>query len=163
MNDTNPYSAPQTDVSTNVAVSSRLQDLDFKRLKKLYHRSCNVNAIAFLLGLGILILSGISIIPDALEEKSAKYIFIGLIVFYAITLFGLYQRTSWGRILGIIVCIISLINLPLGTLIGIVGLFAFFGAPELFGANRITHRELKFEFKLQKANLKNQKNAPPEA
>jgi hypothetical protein len=67
---------------------------------------------------------------------------------------GLFKRTAWGRILGIIVCVISLINIPIGTAIGAFGLFAFFGAPELFGSNRVTHRELKTEFKLQKAQMK---------
>src|SRR6266496_947575 len=153
MNDTNPYSAPHTDVSTNFAGSGQLRELDFNQLKKLYHRSCNVNAITFLLGLGLIPLAIASLVPD-IGHEVPRVIFIGFAVFIAVAVIGLFTRTSWGRILGIIVCIISLINIPIGTLIGIFGLFAFFGAPQLFGANRVTHKELKSEFKLRKANLK---------
>ena len=154
MNETNPYSAPQTDVDANHTVTDKLQGLDFKQLKKLYHRSCNVNAITFLLGLGLIVLAIDSMLPNAEYEPFIRFVFVGLAVFYAVGVVGLFKRTAWGRILGIIVCIISLINIPIGTAIGAFGLFAFFGAPELFGSNRVTHRELKSEFKLQKAQMK---------
>ena len=155
MNEINPYSAPETDVYANRATTDKLQGLDFKQLKKLYHRSCNVNAITFLLGLGLIGLAIVSMLPDAEYEPFMRFVFVGLAIFYAVAVVGLFRRTAWGRILGIIVCIISLINIPIGTAIGAFGLFAFFGAPELFGSNRVSHRELKSEFKLQKANIKN--------
>ena len=154
MNETNPYSAPQTDVHANRAITDKLQGLAFKQLKKLYHRSCNVNAITFLLGLGLIGLAIVSMLPNAEYEPFMRFVFVGLAVFYGVAVVGLFKRTAWGRILGIIVCIISLINIPIGTAIGAFGLFAFFGAPELFGSNRVTHRELKSEFKLQKAEMK---------
>jgi FtsH-binding integral membrane protein len=154
MTETDPYSAPQTDVYANRLITEKLQGLDFKQLKKLYYRSCNVNAITFLVGLGFIVLAIVLVLPNADYEPIMKYVFVALAVFYSVAVVGLFQRTSWGRILGIIVCIISLINIPLGTAVGVFGLFAFFGAPELFGPNRITHRELKSEFKLQKAQLK---------
>lgn len=56
------------------------------------------------------------------------------------------MRLPW-RICGIVVCVISLINIPLGTLIGVMGLFAFVKAKELFGPERITHEEVKTAFK----------------
>ena len=43
-----------------------------------------------------------------------------------------------------------LVSIPFGTLIGIVGLFAFFKAKELFGPDRIHHRDLKIAFKALK-------------
>ena len=52
--------------------------------------------------------------------------------------------------MGIIVCILTLINIPLGTVIGVVGLFAFIKAPNLFGSGRVLHKDLKTEFKLRK-------------
>jgi hypothetical protein len=52
--------------------------------------------------------------------------------------------------MGIIVCVLTLINIPLGTLIGIVGLFAFIKAPNLFGPGRVLHKDLKTEYKLRK-------------
>jgi len=154
MNETNPYAAPETDVSVSRDVTDKLQGLDFKQLKKLYYRSCNVNAITFLLGLAVILLVVVSMLPDTGQETTMKWVFMGLAAFYASAAVGLFRRTAWGRILGIIVSLLSLINIPIGTVIGACGLFAFFGAPELFGANRITHRELKSEFKLQKASMK---------
>ena len=154
MNETNPYSAPQTDVYAHRAITDKLQGLDFKQLKKLYHRSRNVTAITFILGLNLIILAVVSMLPDTGYETPMRLILIGLAAFYAVAIVGLSRRTAWGRILGIIVCIISLINIPIGTVIGAFGLFAFFEAPELFGSNRVTHRELKAEFKIQKANNK---------
>ena len=40
-----------------------------------------------------------------------------------------------------------LLSIRFGTLIGIVGLFAFFKAKELFGPDRIRHRNPKITFK----------------
>ena len=154
MSEQNPYTSPQAEVSQPAQGNAEFANLDFQSLKKLYHRSCNVNAITFLLGLGLIFLLVASFLPSGEGEPSLRFVFIGLAVFYAIAIFGLFNRSSWGRILGIIVCIISLINIPIGTLIGIFGLFAFFGSPQLFGAERVTHKALKAEFKLQKSHLK---------
>ena len=150
MNETNPYSTPQVSVDTNHVATEKLQGLDSAQIKKLYYRSCNVNAIAVILGLGFLILVIVSILPDARRGFAMRFGFGGLAVFYVVTIAGLFRRTAWGRILGIIACVTFLLNIPIGTAIGIFGLFAFIGAPNLFGSNRVTHRELKFEFKLQK-------------
>lgn len=159
MNEIDPYSSPQSDPSAQIATDSRLKDLDFQRLKKLYHRSCNVNAITFLIVVGLIALVAaliplISISSDDDSKLPWLSAFIGLALFYMVAIAGLYKRTSWGKIMGIIICIMSLISIPIGTAIGIFGLFAFFGAPELFGPDRLTHKELKAEFKSQKAILK---------
>lgn len=163
MNETNPYSAPQTDVLANRIITDKLQGLDFKQLKKLYYRSCNVNVITFLAGLCLIVLPIMALLPNAefmallpnAEYKPfMKFVIVGLAVFYGVAAVGLFKRTAWGRILGIIVCVMALINIPFGTAIGAFGLFAFFKAPELFGSNRVTHRELKTEFNLQKAVMK---------
>lgn len=151
MNESNPYSAPLIEEPNKFTSEDRFQSLDPTQLKKLYHRSCNVNAITFLIGLGAVTLVVISLFPNLDYGAYEKFPFAGIAIFYAIAVFGLFKRTAWGRILGIIICIISLINIPIGTAIGAFGLFAFFGAPELFGANRVPHKELKADFKLQGA------------
>jgi hypothetical protein len=150
MNKTNPYLTPQVDEYTNHVTTEKLQGFDFNQIKKLYFRSCNINAINFLIGLGSVILGVVSVIPNTGHVFSMKAGLVGLSVIYAMTVVGLFRRTAWGRILGIIICFIFLIAIPIGTVIGIFGLFAFLGAPELFGSNRVTHRELKSEFNLQK-------------
>ena len=82
-----------------------------------------------------------------------------LIVFHIACIIGLIGRASWGRKLGIFVCLISLIYIPLGTIIGIMGLFAFFKAPELFGEGRITHKEIKETYNTRKKMMKDEKKA----
>jgi len=155
MTDNDPYSAPETEIYAIPDVPDKLKDLNFSQLKKLYHRSSNVGAIAGLMVLGLVLMTSLSAIPHDQEGLSyMRYVFIGVSVLYAITVFGLIKRTGWGRILGIIICALSLLNIPIGTIIGIAGLFAFIKAPELFGPNRITHKELKAEFKRQKAEMK---------
>jgi hypothetical protein len=154
MNEINPYLTPQVDGYTNHVTTEKLQGFNFNQIKKLYYRSCNVNMITFLIGFGSIILGIVSAIPNTGHVFSMKAGLVGLAVIYAMTVVGLFRRTAWGRILGIIVCVIFLIAIPIGTVIGISGLFAFLGAPELFGSNRVTHRELKSEFNLQKLRMK---------
>ncbi len=154
MSEINPYTTPQADLSADVVASDRFGGLEFKQLRKLYHRSCNVNAIAFLMALGFTAMAVMTLIPGGGNDTPMTLMFIGLTAFYAVALVGLFKRTGWGRILGIIVSILCLASIPIGTIVGVCGLFAFFGAPQLFGADRITHRELKLEYKLQKANMK---------
>jgi len=154
MNETNPYSPPQAEPSAKLLVPLQLRELDFSQLRKLYHRSCNVNAITFLIGTGLIVMVILTALPSTEFGLPMRLAFVGITVIYAIAVFGLFKRTSWGRIVGIMICFISLINLPVGTLIGIFGLYAFFGSPQLFGINRVTHKDLKAEFKLQKANRK---------
>lgn len=153
MTDLDPYAAPQTDPSVPVTGTGRFAHLDFKGLQKLYYRSCNVTGIAVLLILGLLALSALLMIPFD-EPAFPHVLLIAMVAFYAITIVGLLMRTEWGRIMGIIVCVISLLSIPIGTIIGLFGLFAFFGAPELFGNDRIPHKDLKAEFKRRKAERK---------
>jgi hypothetical protein len=41
---------------------------------------------------------------------------------------GLLKRRPWARILGIIVAILSLVNIPIGTIVGIYGLWVLFSS-----------------------------------
>lgn len=164
MTEFNPYASPAatTAVSPPELNSSLAGITDFKQLKKLYHRSCNINAIAFLVGLGLVFILPAMLLPLTAAQtppgsESMMAILLAVMGFYLLTFIGLFLRTSWGRVLGIIACLVSLLTLPVGTIIGAVGLFAFFGAPQLFGTDRITHAQLKGEFKAQKAEQKRQR------
>ncbi len=150
MNEPDPYAPPESEPPAVVTHSdSQFSHLEFAQLKKIYYRSCNVNAITVLLILGTVFLLGFALMPDN-ELAETRPLLLVLSLFYGASVAGLVKRTSWGRILGIIVCILALINIPLGTLIGIFGLFAFFGAPELFGRDRVLHKDLKAAFKIRK-------------
>jgi len=150
MNEVDPYAAPQSDPMVPSLPGGRLDDVDFKKLRKDYYRSSNVNVIAFLLALGAVAWLIVSLAPDS-EAGALVFVNVGISVFSGVTAFGLFRRASWGRVLGIIACVVSLISIPFGTIIGVAGLFAFFGSPHLFGPERVMHKELKAEFKRQKA------------
>ncbi len=72
---------------------------------------------------------------------------------------GMAMRTTWGRIAGIIVSCIALVGFPIGTIFGILGLFAFIGAPRLFGPSRVTHAQLKKAYKARARQRKEEEKA----
>ena len=140
----NPFQPPKAIVGDNDLPAS-LAEYTPAEIKKLYYRSCNVNAIAFLLVLGAGVLGATVLV--AKTPSASSLLFLAILVFYGFAVVGTIKRTSWGRSLGIVCCCLMLINIPMGTIIGIVGLFAFTKAKELFGPERITHAEVKQAFK----------------
>ena len=154
MDVSNPYTAPQTGNTLAQQTDSPFGAWDDKAFNKLYYRSCNVSAIAFLLGLGLLFIGAGAMAASRTASGTSAFvtlpIFGAIAAFYLVAMVGLVLRSSWGRILGIIICIFSLISIPIGTIVGAAGLFALFGAPQLFGAGRLLHKDLKVEFKLRK-------------
>jgi hypothetical protein len=151
MENANPYEAPEAENIIASVDSGDFSHLNFKQLKKLYNRSHNVSSIAGLIILGAIIFVGISVVSFD-KEPSLAAMYIGIAVVYVIASIGLIQRTSWGRVMGIIICCLMLLSIPIGTLIGLAGLFAFFKSPELFGTNRVLHKDLKLEVKHRKQN-----------
>jgi uncharacterized membrane protein (DUF2068 family) len=65
---------------------------------------------------------------DLLTVGGVIAIIIGL--FYAITGWGLWNLKSWSRLVAIILAVISLLNIPIGTIIGLVVLWYLF-KPEI--------------------------------
>lgn len=158
----NPYQAP-TVAGRILAKQRDYSELDDKALKKLFYRSSNVNAIAALMLLGgVFTVSMYQGTWDSAEatdfpQETRRLMLLGVAVFQLIGFIGLASRTSWGKILGFVGCTLMLLNVLLGTIIGIVGLVALSKAPELFGPGRVTHKELKNEFKERKLRKKAEK------
>ena len=154
-NNFNPYEAPKAEGIVDVSENdgSLLETMDFKKLEKMYYRSHNVSGLAALMILGVTVIT--VLLFSVQLEPMFKGIFFAVVVFNVITIIGIIQRSTWGRILGIIACFLMFLNLKiLSIIIGIMGLFAFFGAPELFGPDRITHKELKEVYKRRKKERK---------
>jgi hypothetical protein len=97
------------------------------------------NGVFLLLGLlGFLFLSGIGLFAAADSgDGAAMWILgltamLGLLFSAALALpgllagYGLLKRKKWGQILGIVVGILSLLNIPLGTALGAYTLFVLF-------------------------------------
>jgi len=161
----NPYTSPTTAPESPIADGLGFDVSEFKKIKKLYYRSSNISCIAVLiicvcLIIGVSLQSILGYFSDigGAQLGSTMLVLFLLLAFNLITAVGLFFRSSWGRICGIIACIFALLYFPFGTIISIFGLFALLGSPELFGKDRVYHRNLKREFKrlkkLRKLNKK---------
>ena len=62
-----------------------------------------------------------------------------------------FTRPRWGRFFGIGVSLLTMINIPLGTLIGIFMLIAYVRGQRLFGADRLAHQDVAAVYKQRKA------------
>ena len=141
--ETNPYQSPEADFG-GPDLPDGLAGMTPKEVQKLYYRSSNISAIAGVFVIGMLGISGMLFFAStSMENPGVKLVLLASLVFYGFAVAGLAMRTDWGRVLGIIACIISLISVPLGTIVGIVGLVAFFKAKILFGPDRVTHKVVK--------------------
>jgi len=149
----NPYATPEA-AEVQAVAPAMLGDYTPAQIKKLYYRSCNVGAIAGLLiiSIGAAVIGLVTTIREhgmANIEPETWGVLVVILIFM-IAVIGIVMRTDWGRIAGIIACFILLLSFPLGTICGVVGLFAFFKAKELFGPARLRHREVKVAFKAVK-------------
>lgn len=129
-----------------------LQSLDSKKIKQLYNaqRSINALCILWILGTAVLALYAIS---QIVRHASQPVAILGIVGFTSLllslnvaTLIGIYKRTVWGRVLGMIFCAFSLSAMPLGTIVGILGLIAFVRSGDLFGPGRILPDDLSSEY-----------------
>ncbi len=99
------------------------------------------SALGVLFALGLMVLfSGVAGIvgssgdPDAtvalpiigLTGTALTIFFLAISIPGLVTGFGLLGFKPWARILGIVLCAINLIHVPLGTLMGIYGLWVLF-------------------------------------
>ena len=157
----NAFAAPEVDEAARWPdeEDGHLGRLPFERLKKLYLRSCNVSGVAVLMILGAIYLIALpSLIPAEMPRNETALVFQTVLttlgILYLIGAVGIFLRARWGRIVGIIACVLMLANIPLGTIIGIIGLFAFIGAPKLFGPDRLRHGDLKQAYKAAKRERK---------
>ncbi len=78
--------------------------------------------------------AGMSGEQDAAAAAGILGSFFGIITFVVLILsvleimtgVALLKGKSWARMVGIVICILSLLNIPIGTAIGIYGLWIFF-------------------------------------
>jgi hypothetical protein len=123
-----------------------------EQTRYLYGWSRNIIAITGLLMVGTAVL--VILMFVAKKETLARLygrpempFLLLLVALQTTAVVGLIRRTNWGRIMGIVVCCAALINIPLGTVIGIVGLYSFVKGKQLFGPHRLQHADLRREYK----------------
>jgi len=147
----NPYSPPEVDPS--VKLERRVyKELDMKELKRICNHSQTIRTIG-ILSVCVAIL-GVAIVFFSLWSRwyavSVLGGGIGLLMFCGFVAYGSWRRPSWGRILGVLFCISSLFAIPVGTIVGVLGLIAYGRGSALFGGNRYERKILEDELKYRK-------------
>lgn len=144
----NPYTKPRAEEGLEEvrAQNTSFQGMSHEEIRKLYSRSCNLIVFTIIFGLATLVWCKM-----ALERGFGLWdggLALGcLSVFNLVATLGLFARTSWGRGMGIFGCSVAVFHFPVGTVFGICGLFELIGSSRLFGRLRLTHSDLKAEFK----------------
>lgn len=154
MSDSNPYSSPKAEATEIDIDEYRVAEMEFKQLKKTYNKSIYISLLALVLLLGLLsaAILPIYVFEEAIEKTPLLTIIalIALAGFYILTVICLFRRSNLGRTLGIIASYISLLGFPIGTIIGIASLLALYRSSELFGEDRIKHKDLEKAFKINR-------------
>jgi hypothetical protein len=125
-----------------------LNSLDDATLKKLVGRS------KLLMFLGVMFAGGAVINASVLLAHGSSPLdavfILSVVAFQAAVAWGMLVRPAWGRPVGLVLCTLLLLKVPVGTLLGGFGLAALLKAPELFGPGQIDHFDLKVEMERRK-------------
>ena len=135
--------------------NSRLCSYTTPQVKRLLNHSSSIQTLCVLWCIGAVVAAilvvGLFNSGVQNEEDMILAIFaIPMLVLQIFAIVGGFKRSKWGRTVGMITCALMLINIPCGTLIGVLGLIAYGGGTVLFGPGRITQAELKKEVKFRK-------------
>jgi len=149
----NVYAPPETDIRQSPADGGNGFKIGNVESRKLYNHSRSVGALVFLWCLGLVVMVAVFIPNVMASAKQAGGNTEGVNILIGVSgvmsllmlagIVGCWMRTTWGRIIGFILCALMLLNFWLGTLIGIFGLIALTNGKRLFGPDRLTHRYLK--------------------
>jgi hypothetical protein len=136
-----------------------LWEMPFKEVRKLYLASLNIRAlgilyfIAALGGIALTVTSGLALFAGGGGSRPAVVPSLLMLSFTGVTVAAWitsYTRPRWGRVVGVIICAISLINIPIGTVIGILGLASYAQGGKLFGPGRLLHKDLSAVYRQRK-------------
>jgi hypothetical protein len=147
----NPFAPPRASVEVREG-PNELWAMPFKELRKIYHASHTFRALGFLYGL-VAIGCGAVMTMFGFNAHGADMTLLILFVIVLATAAASvtsYTRQEWGRGLGGFLCILMLFMIPIGTVIGILGLVAYFQAGKLFGAGRLEHGDVILVYRQRK-------------
>lgn len=145
----NPYESPEVDVEYEKPVDhGQLNQMPFDKLKKLYYRSSNIQAIGGLMAIGTVIVTAMVFNMPEFTEGIGPFVYLmyAMLGFNVLAVYCMFARPGWGRIVASIACVLMILNININIisiLFGIVGLVALTTSPQLFGEDRITHKEIK--------------------
>lgn len=130
-------------------------ELSTRELKRLFNHNSSITALSVLWILGAILTIGLAVVEASSPEGSGMVlagVLVGIALFQLVTVVGCFRREPWARVCGIVVCVLMLVNIPIGTLLGLLGLVAFARGAPLFGPGRYVGKELKAELKHRKRN-----------
>lgn len=159
----NPFSAPATTVlAADDVFEGEVGSMSWPEVKKLRNASRSLRFLGALWVIGAVLVSvilvtglinGFGMGLDLIFEAILGF----ALMLVVLSIYGVWARPAWGRIPGRIACVINLIQFPLGTAIGILGLIAFHQGARLFGPNKLTHRDLEARYRFLKTREKARK------
>ena len=147
----NVFAPPRSNVETQTGPAP-LWEMTLKELRKIYLASLNVRALGILYALGAVGILAAGLIPlaSSATKSGLEVIFIVIGLMYAAACVSSYTRPTWGRWLGIVICVLALLSFPFGTIIGILGLIAYAQGGKLFGPEKFVHAEVVRIYKERK-------------
>lgn len=129
---------------------SPLPSLSTKAVKSLYRRARSLRTLCLFWLL--LIAMCVASISAAQPGSAAPVIGASIALLATATFFGMWRFQHWGRILGIVLCVLLLPIFPWGTIFGILGLAALVGSRPLFGEGRYSQEQLRKEIEHRKTS-----------
>lgn len=157
----NAFAPPETDEPIVPVRTGPLAGMPWPELKTLYTRSCNVSSLEALLLVWSIVLVVIVVGMAGSRSVHANAwwpLVFGLLILQVVSMIGFIWRTSWGRTIGMINCVLMVL-LGIGTALaggillivfGGVGIAACAGGGRLFGPQRIRHADLRHAYKQAK-------------
>jgi hypothetical protein len=151
--------------TTEILERNRFKELSTSELKKIYFRSESIKSIAAIIVVAIV---GWGFKADLFVRYGGENIVlktlthplnITVLLLSILAFIGLIRRTFWGRIVGIVTCILWVgcavwfSRFSIFILFGIWGLFVLIPRGNLFGPHRIDAKEIKSEYKWRKKNM----------
>jgi len=156
MSTDNPFAAPTTaPVPEAVDLTAGLGALDWAAVKRLRNASHSIRSLGALWMIGVLVCLFAVVAGVSRNSKPFGAFEAGIFTVFAalgsVAIYGAWARPAWGRGVGMVLCILNLASLPIGTIIGILGLIAYSRGKPLFGPGRWTHREVEARYRELKA------------
>ena len=140
--------------------SPSFEKYSFIEIEELYKRSSTMLTAAYLLIIPFIIIVPVYSFGSSFKDFKELFVTIPFIIihFYIILFFiasiGIFYKRNWGRIMGIIAFCFMLLGFPVGTILGFSFLKPMIKSKDLFGPNRILHKDIKREYLARKAAMK---------
>jgi len=149
----NPYAPPLAPNGAS-ADAGRWSHQTFAQVRKLRYLSHAIRALGalFLFLAGIFAAAGIGLVLYPTPKYAWAWFLLFFAVLTALGCHGAWARPAWGRLIGIVICLLFLATGWIGCVIGILGLVVLVAAGgNLFGPHRLRHHEVEAEFRRQRA------------